>query len=52
MMEEMRRQEELDRQFVLQPYAEVKKRLDQAVVETARRSSAEFAKKFAEETAA
>jgi len=52
MIEELREQEDLARQFVLLPYAEVKKRLDKAVAETAKRSSAEFAEKCAREAAA
>ena len=50
--EELREQVELARQFVLLPYAEVKKRLDKAVSETAKRITAEFAEKFAREAAA
>ena len=49
---ELRDAEHLARQFKVNPYAEVKDRLDKLATETAKRSAEEYARKCAQEAKA
>jgi len=52
ILEELREQERLARQFIVFPYQEVKETLDKLAAETAMRSTAAFAAKCEREAAA